>query len=85
MEEGYKRASKILAENRETLIRLAEGLLEYETLDSCEIEAIIKGESVKPRAPISTDEGPEGEPSREKSPEPSPVPQIVPKSKPAPA
>jgi cell division protease FtsH len=85
VEEGYSRAWKILEENRETLIRLAEGLLEYETLDSCEIEAIIKGESIKPRAPLPTDEDSEGEPSREKSPEPSPVPRIVPKSKPAPA
>jgi cell division protease FtsH len=85
VEEGYNRAWKVLEENRETLIRLAEGLLEYETLDSCEIEAIIKGGSLKARAPLPTDQGSEEEPSREKSAEPSPVPRIVPKSKPAPA
>ncbi len=85
VEEGYSRAMKILEENREGLVRLAEALLEYETLDSCEIEAIIKGELLKPKAPIPTDEDSEGEPSREKSPEPASVPQILPKSKPAPA
>jgi cell division protease FtsH len=83
VEEGYNRAMKILEENREGLIRLAEALLEYETLDSCEIETIIKGEPLKPKAPIPTDEDSEGEPTREKK--PSPVPQIVPDSKPAPA
>ncbi len=86
VEEGYNRAQKILEENRESLIRLAEALLEYETLDSCDIEAIIKGESIKPRAPISAGEGSEGEPARPEDKEPSPLPQLInPKGKPAPA
>jgi len=87
VDEGYSRAGKILEENRESLIRLAEALLEYETLDSGEIESIIKGEPLKPRAPIPADEvDSEGEPSQEEDSEPSPVPQLIdPKGKPAPA
>ncbi len=42
-----QKARDILKANREALIRLAENLLEYETLDSAEIEAIIKGESIR--------------------------------------
>jgi cell division protease FtsH len=86
VEEGYNRAWKTLDSNRECLVRLAEALLEYETLDSCEIEAIIKGEPLKPKAPIPTDIDSEGEPTREKAPGHSPLPQLInPKGKPAPA
>ena len=46
--ECDQKAREILQANREALIRLAENLLEYETLDSTEIEAIIKGESIRP-------------------------------------
>ena len=86
VEEGYNNATRILEENRETLIRLAEALLEYETLDSCEIEAIIKGEPLKPRTAAPTDPDSEGEPSREKEEEPSTLPPLInPDGKPAPA
>ena len=37
----------ILKENRKALIRLAQALLEYETLESNEVEAIIKGETIR--------------------------------------
>jgi cell division protease FtsH len=86
VEEGYGRAWKTLEENRESLIRLAEALLEYETLDSWEIEAIIKGEPLKPRAAIASDTDSEGRPALEKTPGHSPLPQLInPKGKPAPA
>ena len=86
MEEGYNRATRILEENRESLTRLAEALLEYETLDSCDIEAIIKGQSLKSKTAISSDTDSEGESAREKAPGSSPLPQLInPKGKPAPA
>ena len=87
VEEGYNRAQTTLDENRETLIRLAEALLEYETLDSVEIEAIIKGLPVKPRVEAASDkDSEEGQPAREKAPGKSPLPQLInPKGKPAPA
>jgi cell division protease FtsH len=85
VEEGYSRAWKLLQDNREGLIRLAEALLEYETLDSWEIEAIIKGQPLKPRAATLPSDIDEGRPAREKTGH-SPLPQLInPKGKPAPA
>ena len=86
VEAGYGRAHAILEQNRETLVRLAEALLEYETLDGCDIEAIIKGQSLKPRAAPTSDTDSEGKPAREKTPGHSTLPQLInPKGKPAPA
>ena len=45
--KGYARAKAIVEEQRESLILLAEALLEYETLDAQEIVAIIKGEKIQ--------------------------------------
>jgi cell division protease FtsH len=87
VEEGYTRANKTLEENRESLVRLAEALLEYETLDSSDIEAIIKGQPMKPKISVSSDTDSEGEPAREKPASGhAPLPQLInPKGKPAPA
>jgi cell division protease FtsH len=86
VEEGYSRAWKTLDENRESLIRLAEALLEYETLDSWEIEAIIKGQPLKPRVAAASDTDSEGRAAKEKTPGHTPLPQLInPKGKPAPA
>ncbi len=84
VEEGYKRAWNILESNRDSLMRLAEALLEYETLDSWEIEAIIKGEPVQKKAASSGVDA-EGEPAVETVPERAPLPLMNPKGKPAPA
>ena len=91
VEEGYALAWKTLEEHRNTLIRLAESLLEYETLDSFDIEAIIKGQPIKPRTAASSDSDSAGKPEKEKTgggkqPEDSSLPQLInPKGKPAPA
>ena len=45
--EAYTRAERILGENRDKLVRLAEALLEYETLDSDEIEKVMRGERIR--------------------------------------
>ncbi len=44
--EGYQAAQKILSEKKIQLDRLAEGLLEYETLTGDEIEAVVEGKLV---------------------------------------
>ena len=44
IQEGYEGAKKILTERKDDWIRLAEGLLEYETLTGEEIERVIRGE-----------------------------------------
>jgi cell division protease FtsH len=86
VEEGYGRAMKTLEDNRDTLIRLAEALLEYETLASWEIEAIIKGQPLKRKTAADSDTDSEGQPVPEKTPSHSPLPQLInPKGKPAPA
>ncbi len=83
VEESYNRAWKILDENRESLIRLAEALLEYETLEGWEIEAIIKGQTLKPKAAATSDSDSEGQAAKEKMPGHSPLPQLInPKGKP---
>ncbi len=48
--EGYDRASKILEENRETFIRLAETLYEKEVLSAKEVMAIVNGETPEPES-----------------------------------
>ncbi len=46
--EGYERAKRLLSENIDKLNALAEALLEYETLDGWQIDAVIRGEKLKP-------------------------------------
>jgi cell division protease FtsH len=42
--ENYERAKQIITERRETLDRLTKALLEKETLDSADIEAIVNAQ-----------------------------------------
>jgi cell division protease FtsH len=44
IDEGYETAKRILTEKRDDLERLAQGLLEYETLTGNEIQKVIAGE-----------------------------------------
>lgn len=46
VEGGYQEALKILTENRDALERLAQALLEYETIDGNEVEMLINGAAV---------------------------------------
>ncbi|MDA2934358.1 ATP-dependent zinc metalloprotease FtsH [Acidobacteria bacterium AH-259-D05] len=64
--EGDAKARQLLEENREALIRVAEALLEYETLDSEEIKAVIKGEEIRRAVEPETPVQPEPEPEQEK-------------------
>jgi cell division protease FtsH len=44
VDEGYETAKRILTEKNEEFVRLAEGLLEYETLTGSEIMKVVNGE-----------------------------------------
>lgn len=44
--EGYAEASKILTDYRDALERLAQALLEYETIDGYEVEMLVNGAAV---------------------------------------
>jgi cell division protease FtsH len=46
VENGYKRAQNLLTENQEELEKLAQALLEYETLSGDEIKKVIAGETI---------------------------------------
>jgi len=83
--DGYERAKTILRENREALIRIAEALLERESLDAAEIKMLIAGQ------PLEDRRSSKAEPKNEKpTPAPAkgvvrPAPSISPHEKPSPA
>jgi cell division protease FtsH len=55
--EQYERAKKILLEHRDRLDRIADALMEYETLDTADIEVIMGGGVMTrppPQKPLST-------------------------------
>ena len=60
--DQYTRAEKIIKDNREALVRLAEALLEYETLDAVQIRRVVAGLPLD-GAPIA--EGNEGGPAEQ--------------------
>ena len=76
--EAYSRAEKILGENREKLIRLAEALLEYETLGSDEIDKLMRGEKIREGGsdPIETPLAAAGRDRSEKESD-EPLPNLV--------
>src|SRR2546428_3132269 len=82
---AYDRAKGILSENRDALVRIAEALLERESLDAAEIKALIAGQ------PLEDRRSPKVEPKNEKpTPVPTkgvvrPAPSISPHEKPSPA
>ena len=88
--EGYQHACKILEENRDTLIRIAETLLEREVLDADEVRMVIQNlpleEKVEP-LPREDSGPPEAENPRGKKSVSPPVGPLVDKQreKPAPA
>lgn len=44
--DSYQRAKKALTENRDKLDRLADALVEHETLDKSQMESVIRGEKL---------------------------------------
>lgn len=54
--EQYKRAKEIITENKDVMVRLAESLLEYETLDGVQIRRIVAGLPIDGNDPTPSDE-----------------------------
>ena len=84
--KAYDQAKKILEANREALVRLAQALLEYETLDREQINAVVRGESIggrepTPESPPLTEHGSEKDSEKEEE----RAPLVNPKERPAPA
>ncbi|MFI5174434.1 MAG: ATP-dependent zinc metalloprotease FtsH [Terriglobia bacterium] len=86
---GYERAKDLLNENRETLIRISEALLEREVLDLNEINRIIEGLPLEVRvsSPTSTSAQTALSPAAAQKPGQKPIPAFNPKpgDRPAPA
>ena len=80
--DANKRAHELLESNREALVRLAEALLEYETLDQEDITALIEGRELKRESPDDTPVEPaEEDPGSEEGTLGSPL--VNPKERPA--
>lgn len=77
IDEGYKRAKKILTDNIDDLHKIAKALLEYELLSGDEIKGILRGEAiirddpsdtvVKPRSSVPTSAPPSSEKPKDKA------------------
>jgi cell division protease FtsH len=77
--EQYERAKRIIEENRDTMVRLAEVLLEHESLDGVQIRRIVAGlplDDAETPAPASA--GPRQEPLPLKEPSAKPLKPILP-------
>ncbi len=74
IDEGYSRAHKILTDHNEEWERLAQGLLEYETLTGAEIRRVMDGE------PPNNDDG--GADKEESSASVTAIPKTKPRAKP---
>jgi len=78
---GYENAKKLILEKRDTLVRIAEALLEREVLDAAELKLIIEGKPLPARViPAKGDDGVQ----QVLRPEPGRTPGIAP-GKPSPA
>ncbi|WP_299623863.1 ATP-dependent zinc metalloprotease FtsH [uncultured Tateyamaria sp.] len=78
IQDGYDWALKVIQENEQEFERLAQGLLEYETLTGEEIERVMRGEP--PHAPDDEDGGSKVE---EKKPSLTAIPKAKKKSDPS--
>lgn len=76
IQTGYERAVGILTEKREEWERLAQGLLEYETLTGDEIKRVMKGE------PPHLDDDSEGSSDQGSAPSVTAIPKTKPKKTP---
>src|SRR6266496_1357623 len=75
--EQYERARKIIEENRDTLVRLAEALLEQESLDGVQIRRIVAGLPLEDTSESSEPSTPKEQPAL-KEPSTKPLKPILP-------
>ena len=68
IEENHERVNKLLSGNIETLKRLAENLLERESLDTDEVEAIVSGKILEPKSAADEKPGQKEKPAAEENP-----------------
>jgi cell division protease FtsH len=73
--EQYERARRILEENRDTMVRLAEALLEHESLDGVQIRRIVAGLTIDDGESSATNSE---EPQQVKEPSARPLKPILP-------
>jgi cell division protease FtsH len=66
--EQYERAKKVLLDNQATLNRIAEALLDHETLDTADIEKLIAGGSIERPPPARPPAAPSAEKEKPKKP-----------------
>jgi cell division protease FtsH len=78
---GYESAKKLIVENRDALVRIAEALLEREVLDATELKLLLEGKPLPARVIPSKGDGDVQQVLR---PEPGRTPGIAP-GKPSPA
>ncbi|MEZ5426173.1 MAG: ATP-dependent zinc metalloprotease FtsH [Pyrinomonadaceae bacterium] len=72
--EQYEYAKRVITENSDAMVRLAEALLEYETLDGVQIRRVVAGLPLDGDDPSSDDDGsPEPEESSRKNPFKKPI------------
>ncbi|AGO13605.1 AaceriAGL274Wp [[Ashbya] aceris (nom. inval.)] len=79
LKASEERARNILREKQKELHRLAQGLMEYETLDSVEIQKVCKGEPLS-KAKMSTNkivEGPDSDDRKEIGGDKSKIPVLI--------
>jgi cell division protease FtsH len=82
IDSQYERAQNIIRDNRDALIRIAEALLEYETLTAAQVFTLIDGGSLQPRTsaitkPPAEEASSEGE-TKEEGGETEPPPGLTP-------
>src|SRR5581483_2896146 len=77
--EQYERATKIIQENRDTMVRRAEALLEHESLDGVQVRRIVAGLTLDDTN-VATDSSSQQEVpgTKEKTPEAKPRNAILP-------
>jgi cell division protease FtsH len=78
---GYERATRILTEHREALVRIAEALLEREVLDASDVKLLIEGKPLPERVTLTPPKTPETTEVLK----PQPAPGIPARERPQPA
>ena len=82
IDSGYQSARSILEQHRDTLVRIADALLEREVLDANEIKQLIEGKQLQPK-PTSPPDDDGTAPQHVLKPEPGRVPGMAPGQQPA--
>jgi cell division protease FtsH len=86
VDEAYKSAYSILGDHKDTMHRMAQALLDRETLDANDIRMIIAGEDLPPLPPLGPPPGnPSGDVQHVIKPEPGRAPGFGGESQPSPA